>query len=305
MRQLPPLNSLRSFESAARLLSFSKASVELNVTPAAVSQQIRQLEDYLGVVLFHRKTRAVRLTEEARSALSLMTEGFDKLAAATEYLTREKESGLLTVNTAPTFAAKWLLQRLPDFSEKYPNIDLRLDATLVPREFEDSGIDISIRLGHGDYPGCHVERIFGEAFSPVCSPELMSGENRLVEPADLRNHRLLHVDWSMLGIPLPNWKMWSKAAGIEDIGLEHGPHFTVESMAIEAAINGSGIALVSHHAATEDLDAGRLVKPFDLTLPTDFSFWLVCPKEYLRRANVKCFCDWLLHQAAGDALATG
>jgi LysR family glycine cleavage system transcriptional activator len=157
-------------------------------------------------------------------------------------------------------------------------------------------------MGNGDYSGFHAERIFGEAFSPVCSPDLMTGENRILEPADLKNHRLLHVDWSMSGIPLPNWKMWSKAAGIEDIGLEHGPHFTVESMAIESAINGNGIALVSHHAAAEDLDSGRLVKPFDLTLPTDFSFWVVCPKEYMRRANVRCFSNWILHQAAGDIL---
>ena len=129
-RNLPPLNSLRTFESAVRCLSFTKAAGELNVTPAAVSQQIRQLEDHLGVSLFHRLKKEVRLTEEARVALPLMTEGFDKLAEATSRITRQDETGFLTVSTAPTFAAKWLLQRLPDFSSKYPDIDLRLDASL-------------------------------------------------------------------------------------------------------------------------------------------------------------------------------
>ena len=303
MRSLPPLNSMRSFEAAARWLSFTKAAEELSVTPAAVSQQIRQLEDYLGVILFHRMTRAIKLTEEARAVLPLMTEGFDKLADAIGRLTQEKESGLLTVSTAPTFAAKWLLQRLPDFSDRYPDIDLRLDASLVPRDFDHDGIDISIRLSEGDYPGLHVSRVFGEEFSPVCSPSLLTGPKPLHTLEDLKKHRLIHIDWGYLRTSLPDWHVWTRAVGIENINLDHGPHFTIESMAIEAAINGNGVALVSHHAVAEDLKAGRLVKPFDLALPADFSYWLVCPHEYLRRAKVKAFCDWLLEEAAEDSMA--
>jgi LysR family glycine cleavage system transcriptional activator len=302
MRKFPPLNSLRSFEAAARWLSFSKASEELHVTPAAVSQQIRQLEDYLGVTLFHRMTRAVRLTEEARAALPLMTEGFDRLAEAVERLTVTQETGLLTVNTAPTFAATWLLQRLPDFSEKYPDIDLRLDASLVPRDFEREDIDISIRLSQGDYPGLYQARIFGEEFNPVCSPQLLTGEKPLQVPADLRMHRLLHIDWGELHEGVPDWPVWFKAMGVSDVKSIPGPHFTIESMAIDAAIRGNGIALASHHAIAEDLKAGRLVKPFDLAMPIDYSYWLICPHEYLRRARVRAFCDWLLEQAADDSL---
>ncbi len=304
MRKLPPLKSMRAFEAAARWLSFTKAAEELSVTPAAVSQQIRQLEDYLGVVLFYRMTRAIKLTEEARAVLPLMTEGFDKLAEAIERLSNEEESGLLTVSTPPTFAAKWLLQRLPDFSDKNPDIDLRLDASLVPRDFDRDGIDISIRLSEGDYPGLHVCRVFGEEFSPVCSPNLMNQGNPLKTLEDLKNHRLLHVDWGYLHASLPGWHMWIKTAGVEDIDVDHGPHFNFESLAIEAAINGNGVALVSHHSVAEDLKAGRLVKPFNLALPADFSYWLVCPHEYLRRAKVRAFCDWLLEQAAQDTLAT-
>ncbi len=305
MRRLPPLNSMRAFEAAARWLSFAKAASELHVTPAAVSQQIKQLEDYLGVVLFQRMTRAVKLTEEARAVLPLISEGFDKLAEAIERLAQEQEKGFLTISTAPTFAAKWLLQRLPDFSEKYPDIDVRLDASLVPRDFDGDGIDISIRLSQGSYPGLHVTRVFGEEFIPVCSPGLLTGVKPLQTPGDLKNHRLLHVDWGDLSSSLPKWRLWVKAAGIEGVNLDHGPHFTVESMAIEAAINGNGVALVSHHAVEEDLKAGRLVKPFDLALPADFSYWLVCPHEFLRRAKVKAFSDWLLQEAAKDTMAPG
>jgi LysR family glycine cleavage system transcriptional activator len=294
---------MRAFEAAARWLSFSKAAEELYVTPAAVSQQIKQLEDYLGITLFHRMTRAVKLTEEARLVLPLMTEGFDKLADAIERLTQDEEKGFLTVSTAPTFAAKWLLQRLPDFSDKYPDLDVRLDASLVHREFDRDGIDISIRLGQGDYPGLHVARIFDEELSPVCSPKLLNDEKPLQSPEDLKNHRLLHVDWGHIRGALPDWRMWIKAVGVEGIDTDHGPHFTVESMAIEAAINGNGVALVSHHAIAEDLKAGRLIKPFNFALQSEYSYWLVCPHEYLRRAKVRVFCDWLLEQAEKETMA--
>ncbi len=305
MRRLPPLNSLRAFEAAARWLSFSKAAEELFVTPAAVSQQIRQLEDYLGIALFHRMTRAVRLTEEARTVLPLVTEGFDKLAEAVERLSREDESGLLTVTSAPTFAGTWLLQRLPGFADRHPEIDVRLDASLDTRDFERDGIDVGIRLGMGDYPGLHAEKIFSEEVSVVCSPKLLNGSRPLQTPDDLRHHRLLHVDWGSFDTPLPDWRMWTKAAGVEGIDVEHGPRFTVESMAAEAAASGAGVALVSHHAMAEYLDSGRLVRPFDLVLKADFAFWLVCPPEHLRRAKVKAFRDWLLEEADEHIQAKG
>ena len=234
----------------------------------------------------------------------MITEGFDKLAEAINRLTQQEETEFLTVSTAPTFAAKWLLQRLPDFSSKYPDIDLRLDASLVPREFYRDSIDISIRLSQGDYPGLHVSRVFGEEFSPVCSPEFLRGPKPLTVPEDLNNYRLLHVDWGVLRNALPDWRMWIDTFEIEDIDSDHGPRFTVESMAIEAAINGDGIALVSHHAVAEDLKAGRLVKPFDLALQADFSYWLVCPHEYMQKVKVRAFCDWLLEEAAKDPMAS-
>ncbi|MCP5083211.1 MAG: transcriptional regulator GcvA [Alphaproteobacteria bacterium] len=303
MRRLPPLNSLRAFESAARWLSFSKAADELFVTPAAISQQIKQLEDYLGIALFHRMTRAVRLTEEARTVLPLVTEGFDKLAEAVEHLAQNQETGVLTVSSAPTFAQKWLLPRLPDFGDKHPDIDLRLDASLLSRDFERDGIDIGIRLGLGDYPGLHVARVFGEQVSIVCSPKLLSADPPLRMPSDLQHFRLLHVDWGHFSVPLPDWQMWLTAAGLEDLKVKHGPTFTVENMAIEAALSGNGVALVSNFAVVEELKAGRLVRPFDLVLKAGFSYWLVCPHENMRRAKVKAFCNWILDEAAQDSTA--
>ncbi len=303
MRRLPPLNSLRAFESAARWLSFSKAAEELFVTPAAISQQIKQLEDFLGLALFHRMTRAVRLTDEARTVLPLLTEGFDKLAEAVDHLSQDQESGVLTVSSAPTFAQKWLLPRLTGFTDAYPEIDLRLDASLLSRDFERDGIDIGIRLGLGDYPGMHVERVFGEQVSVVCSPKLLSGEPALRTPADLTHFRLLHVDWGQFSVPLPDWQMWTTAAGLENVPLKYGPTFTVENMAIEAAISGNGVALVSNFAVEDELKAGRLVRPFDLVLKAGFSYWLVCPHAHMRRAKVKAFFAWVLEEAAKDATA--
>lgn len=298
VRRLPPLKSLQAFEAAARWLSFSKAAEELFVTPAAISQQIKQLESYLGIALFRRMTRAVQLTEEAKTVLPLVTEGFDKLAEAVERLARDEETGLLTVSSVPTFAIKWLVHHLTDFSARFPDIDVRLDASLEVRDFARDGIDVSIRLGMGDYPGHHVARIFGEEVSPVCSPKLLGGAKPLRILNDLKDHRLLHVDWGKLTSQSPDWRMWATAAGIDDIDVERGPRFTVENMAIEAAINAEGVALVSHSAVVEDLKAGRLVRPFDLAVQTDIAYWLVCPNEHLRRAKVRVFCEWLLAETS-------
>jgi LysR family glycine cleavage system transcriptional activator len=294
MRRLPPLKSLQAFEAAARWLSFSKAAEELFVTPAAISQQVKQLETYLGVPLFHRLTRSVSLTGEAKTMLPLMTEGFDSLAEAVDRLKLEGRSGILTVSTVPTFAIKWLVHHLTDFSEQYPDIDVRLDASLETRDFNRDGIDVSIRLGMGDYPGFHVSKVFDERVSPVCSPKLLEGSTPLAKLEDLKSHRLLHVDWGALTNQSPDWQMWALAAGLEDMSVNRGPRFTVENMAIEAAINADGVALVSHSAVVEDLKAGRLVRPFDLTVQSDLAYWLVCPHAHLRKAKVTAFCNWLL-----------
>jgi LysR family glycine cleavage system transcriptional activator len=303
-RRLPPLKSLQTFEVAARNLSFANAAEELCVTPAAVSQQIKQLENYLGITLFHRMKQSVYLTDEAAAVLPMISESFDKLEDAVIRLAREQWAGRLTVSSVPTFSIKWLVHNLADFSRQYPDIDVRLDASMEFRDFQSDGIDVSIRFGLGNYPGLHVTRIFGEEFILVCSPSLLVGENSLKNPKDIAHHRLLHVDWGGLNSESKEWDAWTKAAGVAGIDLTRGPRFTFENMAIEAAVNGDGVALVSYYAVIEELNSGRLVKPFDIKVESELAYWLVCPHAHLHRKKVKSFCDWLSNGAAGYGSTT-
>jgi len=297
MRRLPPLNSLRAFEATARHLSFSKAAEELFVTPAAVSQQVRILEDWLSVLLFRRLTREIRLTDAGQKALPLITEGFDKLAEGVGRLTDDDETGILTVTAAPTFAAKWLVPRLATFNERYPDLSVRLDASLGLVDYERDGIHIGVRLGAGNYPGMRVEKLLDETVIPAFSPALLEAEPPLRTLADLKHHRLLHVDWSDLA-GAPTWQRWLDHAGITDVDGARGPVFTIENLAIQAAIAGQGVVLVSTIGIEEDLAAGRLVAPFDMPIPSHSAFWVVAPERTADRPKVMAFRDWLFEEAA-------
>ena len=304
MRRLPPLNSLRAFEATARHLSFSKAADELFVTPAAVSQQVRRLEDWLNVPLFRRLTREIRLTDAGQGAMPLVSEGFDRLADAVLRLTEDDETGILTVTAAPTFAAKWLVPRLASFNERYPDLSVRLDASLGLSDFERDGIHVGIRLGPGGYDGMHEEKLFEETVVPACSPTLMDGDHPIREPADLKHHRLLHADWGTLR-DAPTWARWFKHVGIKDIDATRGPVFTIENLAIQAAIGGQGVMLVSNIAVEEDLAAGTLVKPFDIVIPSHSSFWVVTPERTAERPKVVAFRDWIRDEAAKTKASLG
>lgn len=305
MRKLPPLNGLRAFEAAARHLSFSRAADELFVTPAAISHQIKGLEEFLGVTLFRRMVRTVILTDAAQSVLPLVTEAFDKLADAAERLKITEHTGVLTVTTAPTFGAKWLLQHITAFSEAYPEISVRLDARLDLVDFERDGVDVAIRLGSGDYPGMRVERLFAERVVPVCHPKFLEGPDRLQTPEDLRQVTLLHVDWGKMTGPLPDWQMWLTSAGIDDVDYKKGPSFTVESMAIAAAVRGSGVALASTYAVEEELANGQLVIPFPRALTPEAAYWLVAPERTADHPKVKAFREWILRTAQETGLSGG
>lgn len=305
MRKLPPLNGLRAFEAAARHLSFSRAAEELFVTPAAISHQIKGLEDFLGVTLFRRMPRAVILTEEAQTVLPLISEGFDKLVQAASLLTESNASGVLTVTSAPTFAAKWLLPNLDSFSLLYPDISVRLDARLETVDFDRDGVDVGVRLGSGHYPGMRTDRLFAETVVAVCHPKMLEGPKPLREPADLKHHTLLHVDWGikMQGEgPLPDWTMWLKSAGVEDIDPKKGPVFTVEDMAIAAAARGSGIALASVYAVREEIENGTLVLPFERMIEASVSYWVVAPERTAENTKVKAFREWILATAKETGL---
>ncbi len=295
-RPLSSLNALRAFESAGRHLSFTKAAAELNVTPAAISHQVKALEELLEVPLFRRLTRALRLTDAGQAALPTLSQGFDKLAHGVEQMRAHCESGVLTISVSPSFGAMWLVPRLEHFRRRHPDIEIRIDGTdrLVDLARDDA--DVALRLGPGGYSGVRVDRLFSQVNTPVCSPALLSGEHPLGQPDDLRHHTLLHVEWKDAEA---SWRMWLLAAGLHDIDPTRGPRFTEENMAVQSALDGHGVALIGDILVADHLAAGRLVRPFDpsLSTPLTFSYYLLSAKHSAEQPKIAAFRDWLLEEA--------
>lgn len=295
-RPLPPLNALKAFESAGRHLSFTKAAAELNVTPAAIGHQVKALEELLEVPLFRRLTRALRLTEAGQAALPTLSEGFDKLAQGVEQMRDHCESGVLTISVSPSFGAMWLVPRLEQFRIRHPDIEIRIDGTDRRVDLARDEADVALRYGPGGYKGVRVDWLFGQVNTPVCSPALLTGERPLRRPGDLRHHRLLHVEWKDAEA---SWRMWLLAAGLHDIDPTRGPRFTMETMAVQAALDGQGVALIGDMLVADHLAAGRLVRPFDpsLSTPLTFSYYLLSAKDSAEQPKVAAFRDWLLEEA--------
>jgi len=299
-RRLPPLNALRAFEASARHLSFTKAADELAVTPAAVSHQVKALEDLLGVTLFRRTKRALLLTYEAQAVLPGIRDGFERLLAAVEQLGAVGKTGVLTVSLAPSFAVKWLLPRLDRFQAAHPEIDVRVAASMELVDFSVGDVDIAIRYGAGAYPDLIVERLVSDTVYPVCSPALLKGPNALTAPDRLRQHVLLHDDSPDEDETCPNWPMWLKAAGVAGIEAARGPRFNQSSLVLEAAILGRGVALAKSTLADADVAAGRLVRPFDVSVPVNFAYYVVYPETKAALPKVRLFHDWLRSEAEAD-----
>jgi LysR family transcriptional regulator, glycine cleavage system transcriptional activator len=294
-RRLPPLTGLKAFEAAARHLSFTRAAEELYVTQTAISHQIKALEERLGVQLFRRMPRGLLLTEEAQRYLPAVRDAFDLIAAATDRLVVVSASGTLTVSVLPSFASKWLVPRLGRFRAACPDIDLRISTSSHLVDFSREDVDVGIRMGPGVYPGLRVDRLFGESLVPVCSPELLGGAQPLRRPEDLRHHALLHED------DYAGWELWLELAGVEGAPVRRGPIFTDGAMVVQAAADGQGVALARRALAAGDLAAGRLVQPFDVSIPHDLAYYLVCPEASAERPKVRRFRDWLLAEAAERA----
>lgn len=296
-RRIAPLNALRAFEASARHLSFTKAAEELHVTPAAVSHQIKGLEEFFGAPLFRRLTRALLLTDGGQRALPLLRDGFDLLAEASDRLSVSIDGNILTVSAAPSISAKWLVARLERFRTAHPEIEVRLDASERLTDFQRNGVDIAIRFGGGVYRGLHSVRLFGTTVFPVCSPALVAGPRPLESPGDLAGHTLLHIDWRSGDDSWPDWRMWLAAAGATGIDQDRGPRFNDIAMAVQTAIDGHGVALASDVLVADDFAAGRLVRPFEESVSTDFGYFVVCPKERANVPRVAAFRDWLLAEA--------
>lgn len=300
MRRLPSLNGLRAFEAAARHLSFTRAAEELFVTPAAVSQQVKALEEHLGVALFRRLNRRLALAEAGRALLPGVSDGLDRMAAAVSRVRAEAEDGQLTVTVGPGFAAHWLLPRLEGFHERYPDLDVRISASPQLTDFAEDEVDIGIRYGPGDYEGLTAEKLLSEQIAPLCSPRLLQGARPLRTPADLRHHQLLHSTHTRLDETPIDWASWLKARGVEGVDHRHGMSFDSPVTAMQAAIQGHGVMLGQVTIACEDIEAGRLIIPFDDRIRTSFAYWLVYPPERLRWQKVRAFRDWIVEEARAE-----
>ncbi|MDI5983585.1 transcriptional regulator GcvA [Halomonas sp. M4R5S39] len=295
------LNALRAFEASARHQSFSAAATELNVTPAAVGQLVRTLEEWLGMPLFHRASSGrVRLvpTEAAERALPDIRAGFDRLTLGLERLKEESASGVLTVAVSPAFAAKWLLPRIDGFQAVCPDTDVRLDTSLKPVDFVAQRIDIGVRYGMGAWPGLTAEKLMDEEVYPVCSPNLLHN-GRLKAPADLARETLIH-DLSMDDQSgFPSWSVWLKDAGVAEVGTTRGLRINNSASVLQAAIDAHGVALARSVMARDDLAAGRLVRLFpELRFASPLAYYVVYRPECAGLPRLKTFRDWLFEAAA-------
>lgn len=287
-RRLPPLNSLKSFEAAGRLLSFTRAAHELNVTQAAVSHQIKLIEGYLDVTLFVRTPRKLVLTEQGRALLPDIIEAFDKLSIAIGAVRQEPSSKMISVRLAPSFAAKWLSPRLKYFWLQHPEIDLCLYHANPAVEFDREEIDIAVTYGKGDWPGVVADPILSLDFYPVCTPAFMTNDRPLSNIDNLRYYSLLH------DANYECWSDWLKLAKIEGINANKGTIIDDTNVLIQAAVDGQGVALGSTTFVQDLLDSGKLVKPFDITLVNEFAYYVVCPEAHLKNSSVQAFKNWLL-----------
>lgn len=290
---LPSMAALRAFEAAGRLLSFTRTGAELHLTQSAISHQIRDLEKHLGLALFIREARALRLTEAGHAYLPFVREALERLRLGTDTITTARRATVLTVSVSPNFAAKWLVPRLGAFSAAHPDLDLRISAARAHVDFISGDIDLAVRHGHGDWPHLHVTRLCTEQLFPVCSPALVE-RHPLRTLADLAGHVLLH-DRSPQA-----WQQWLTALGADAGTAAQGPVFSDTSLVIDAAIAGQGIALARSALAALDLAAGRLLRPLPDTQPASFAYWVVCARAAAPLPKIERFRNWLLEQAAED-----
>ncbi len=296
---LPSLNGLRAFEAAARHLSFTRAAAELNVTQTAISHQIRRLEEQLGLRLFERRNRALLLTREAQAYLPSVRSAFEDLRRATARLQRPDRDEVLTVSTTASLAAKWLVTRVAAFQDAHPGIEVRLTTSAHLVDFRREEVDMAVRYGRGSWPGLRAQWLMAEDIFPVCSPALLQAARPLRRPEDLAYHTLLHATVSR-----EDWQLWLTAAGLPvSLATRRGLSFDQSFMAIQAAIEGLGVALGRTQLVEADIAAGRLVVPFDVVLPADAGFYVVAPNETADTPKIALFRDWLLGSVTPGAVA--
>lgn len=286
-RDLPSFPAIRAFEAAARHLSFKSAADELHVTQSAVSHQVKSLEEFLGIVLFHRESRGVVLTREGEDYLGNVSYILDQLSIATHSIRNQDTSGPLYIRSTPAFASRWLVPRLSDFNRWHPQIELHISTSLEPANFVDDGVDVDIHFGLAMSRDMHTEPFLESSRFPVASPELLAKRPPIHQPEDLCNFVLLHNEVG------DGWRQWLECAGAESVNPDTGPRFEHCNLTLRAASEGQGVALAYGALVTEDLAAGTLVRLFDINLPSTVIYSLVCPETYIVNPRVAAFRNWL------------
>lgn len=294
----PALSALRAFEAAGRLQSFTRAAEELHVTTAAISHQVRSLEEWFGLRLFRRTTRRLFLTEQGQLALGYLREGFERLAKGVEVLRARDGHRILTVSTTPSFAAKWLVPRLDRFAQAHPDIDMRLAANTALAKFDRDQVDIAVRFGRGRYEGTRAQQLFGEFVTPMASPRVWARLRRKPRPGDLSRLTILHDDSVLMTGRQPGWRDWLRKAGAPAIDVDRGMHFDDGHLVLQAAAEGRGVALGRLVLAAPELDAGSLVAPFPEMLALNAGYWLVIPESREQRPAIGAFAAWIAGEAA-------
>ncbi len=299
--RLPPLTALRAFEAAARHMSFAKAAEELFVTPAALSFQIKSLEEHLGAPLFHRLNRAVTLTEAGKTLAPGIQEGFQSLNAAWRTVQRLTDDATLMVTAGPGFTAKWLAPRFFEFARAHPEIDLRFSATLHNVDFARDEVDVAIRFGlEQDTPSLWTYPLAREWVVPVMTPELAQ---TYTTPESLANATLIH-DESIIHLkPHADWAAWCRLMGLS-FDTSHGPRFSGADHSIDAALAGAGVALGRRALVVKDLNEGRLVAPFPHAITLQARFRFLCQQGAQDRPHIAAFRRWILDEIEKTAHIT-
>jgi LysR family glycine cleavage system transcriptional activator len=300
VQRLPALASLRAFEAIARTGSVRKAALELHVTPGAVSQQLKTLEADLGVDLVRREGNALALTEAALKGREDLIAGFRLIAEATARIRRHRQSNQLRLSADPALASHWLIARLPAYRALPGSVDVLLDANKAFADLEGGQADIAIRFGIGDFPRLASHALFEDAIFPVCAPALLQRGGGLKQPSDLRNHTLLHLEWSSRFGIFPDWRAWLNTAGARAVDAERGLRFTDDTVILRAAVEGQGVALGNRTLVKDLIKTGQLVAPFAQPLKTGFTYYVVYPKAAEARPEIVQLRDWLLAEAAED-----
>jgi len=291
MRRLPPLNALKMFEASARNLSFSVASEELFVTPSAVSHQVKTLENFLGVELFHRSNRKVTLTPQGEQYLASVKHAFDEIEMATQRLSATQGASVVQISVAPNFLIRWLMPRMSRFRALFPDVELQINASMGLLDFNRTSTDMAVYYGNGEWDDIEVEFLRKVMLVPVCGPGLLQTGPPLEKPSDLANHTLIYVSkrtWE--------WDNWLKKAGVEFITPKGSMQLSSSQLTTAAAQENLGVALADQTLISREIESGKLVVPFDIPLDTKKAFYLVYRKHRPLTKGMEAFRNWLMDE---------